>query len=47
MDVEELIREIKEWPRVCAEYENSIDQLLDRAADALEKLSRENNHSTL
>ena len=35
---EELIKELREWPRVAASYEGSIDHLLDRAAGAIEEL---------
>ena len=34
----ELIKELREWPRACAEYDGSVDQLHDRAADAIENL---------
>lgn len=37
---EELIGKLKRWPRVCVQYDNSVDELLDKAADAIEELSK-------
>ena len=36
---DELVKELREWPRICVEYTGSIDELLDKAADAIEELS--------
>ena len=37
---EKLIGKLKRWPRVCVQYDNSVDELLDKAADAIEELSK-------
>ena len=37
---EELIKALREWPRCHVEYEGSVDQLHDKAADAIEELSK-------
>lgn len=37
---DELIKDLREWPRVCVEYTGSVDELHDKAADAIEELSR-------
>ena len=36
----ELVQRLREWPRVCQQYEDSVDQLHDQAADAIEALQR-------
>ena len=35
---DELIKDLREWPRVCVEYTGSMDELLDKAAGAIEEL---------
>lgn len=35
---DELIKELREWPRVCVEYAGSVDELHDKAANAIEEL---------
>ena len=35
---DELVKRLREWPRVCVQYDGSIDQLHDDAADAIEEL---------
>ena len=35
---DELIKAFREWPRVSQQYEDSLDQLHDQAADAIEEL---------
>ena len=35
---DELIKDLREWPRVCVEYTGSLDELHDKAADAIEEL---------
>ena len=37
---DELIKRLRDWPRVCVQYDGSVDQLHDEAADAIEKLSK-------
>lgn len=37
---DKLIKRLRDWPRVCAQYDGSVDQLHDEAADAIEKLSK-------
>ena len=35
----ELLERLRDWPRVCAQYDGSVDQLHDEAADAIEELA--------
>ena len=35
---DELVKQLRDWPRVCIQYDGSIDQLHDEAADVIEKL---------
>ena len=35
---DELIKDLREWPRICIEYTGSLDELHDKAADAIEEL---------
>lgn len=37
---DELVKRLRDWPRVCAQYDGSVDQLHDEAADAIEELSK-------
>lgn len=37
---DELIKDLREWPRICVEYTGSLDELHDKAADAIEKLQK-------
>ena len=34
----ELLERLRDWPRICAQYDGSVDQLHDEAADAIEEL---------
>jgi hypothetical protein len=36
----ELIKDLREWPRVCVEHTGSLDELHDKAADAIEELQK-------
>ena len=36
--MDELIKRLRDWPRICAQYDGSVDQLHDEAADAIEEL---------
>ena len=38
MKYDELLADLRGWGRVCVSYEGSIDELLDKAADAIDKL---------
>lgn len=38
---EELVKRLRDWPRICAQYDGSVDQLHDEAADAIEGLLAE------
>jgi len=38
VDYADLIKRLREWPRVCVEYKDSVDELHDQAADAVEEL---------
>lgn len=38
MMYDELIKRLRDWPRVCTRYDGSVDQLHDDAADAIEEL---------
>ena len=33
-----VVNRLRNWPRICAEYKNSVDELHDDAADAIEEL---------
>lgn len=35
---DELVKRLRDWPRVCTQYDGSVDQLHDEAADAIEEL---------
>lgn len=35
---DELLKRLRDWPRICAQYDGSIDQLHDEAATAIEEL---------
>ena len=35
---DELVKDLREWPRICVEYTGSLDELHDKAADAIEEL---------
>lgn len=35
----DLVKRLRDWPRVCAQYDGSVDQLHDEAADAIEAMS--------
>ena len=37
----EVLERLRDWPRICAQYDGSVDQLHDEAADAIEELTRE------
>lgn len=37
---DELIKRLRDWPKICAQYDGSVDQLHDEAADAIEELIR-------
>lgn len=37
----ELIKRLRNWPRVCVQYDGSVDQLHDEAANAIEDLFAE------
>lgn len=37
---DDLLNDLREWPRICVEYTGSIDELLDKAADAIEELQK-------
>lgn len=37
---EELVKRLRDWPKICAQYDGSVDQLHDEAADAIEELSK-------
>ena len=37
---DELLERLRGWPRICAQYDGSVDQLHDEAADAIEELSK-------
>lgn len=39
---DELVKRLRDWPKICAQYDGSVDQLHDQAADAIEELSHEN-----
>ena len=39
---DELIKRLRDWSRVCVQYDRSVDQLHDDAADAIEELSKQN-----
>lgn len=39
-DYAETVNRLRNWPRVCVEYKNSVDELHDEAADAIEELLR-------
>ena len=39
--MDELIKDLREWPRVCVEYTGSLDELHDKAADAIEEMLAE------
>ena len=34
----ELVKRLRDWPRVCEQYDGSVDQLHDEAADAIKKV---------
>lgn len=36
---DELVKRLRDWPRICAQYDGSVDQLHDEAADAIEELN--------
>ena len=36
----ELVKRLRDWPRVCEQYDGSVDQLHDEAADAIEELQK-------
>ena len=36
-----LIKRLRDWPRVCAQYDGSVDQLHDESADAIEDLNKQ------
>ena len=38
---EDQIKRLRDWPRVCAQYDGSVDQLHDEAADAIEDLNKQ------
>ena len=38
---DELIKRLRDWPRVCAQYDGSVDQLHDESADAIEDLNKQ------
>ena len=42
MMYDELVKRLRDWPRICVHYDGSVDQLHDEAADAIEELTREN-----
>ena len=35
---DELVKRLRDWPKICAQYDGSVDQLHDEAADAIEEL---------
>ena len=43
---DELIKRLRDWPRVCVHYDGSVDQLHDEAADAIEELVRKEKFHT-
>lgn len=38
---DELVKRLRDFPKICAQYDGSIDQLHDEAADAIEELMAE------
>lgn len=42
MKYDELLADLRGWTRICVSYEGSIDEILDKAADAIEELQKEN-----
>ena len=36
---DKLLERLRDWPRVCIQYDGSVDQLHDEAADAIKQLS--------
>ena len=38
---EDILKELREWPRVCTEYDGSVDWLHDKAADTIADLLEE------
>lgn len=41
MMYDELVKRLRDFPKICAQYDGSIDQLHDEAADAIEELMAE------
>lgn len=44
---DELVKRLRDWPRVCVQYDGSVDQLHDEAADAIEELEAINEKQLL
>lgn len=36
---DELVKRLRDWPKVCVQYDGSVDQLHDEAADAIETMA--------